>query len=592
MTSAAPITASGRGELLLLVVVELIAVLAAFAGAATAGAFLRLRRLDGVGELLQGKPDAPLVGVDADHEQRELVTHAHHLVGPADRPVRHLGDVQEPVDARLQLDERAEVREPHDLARDARAHRIALRDRRPGVGLDLLEPEGDPLVLLVDVQDLRIDLLPLLEHLGRVADAARPGHVGDVEEAVHTRLQLDERAEVGQVAHLPRDAGPRLVPLLDRRPRVGLDLFHAERDALGGAVDVEDDHLHLVADVHQLGGVTHAACPRHLRDVHEALDAGLELDERPVVGEAHHPTAGLRARRERLLDALPRIRRLLLVAERDAARLPVEVQHDYLDLVADLEDLRRVAHASPAHVGDVQQPVDAAQVDEGAVVGDVLHGAREDHALGEHLERVFLLLLALLLEHGPAGEDDVAAAPVQLDHLRADRLPDHRGEILDGPEVHLRAGEEGLHAHVHRQAPLDDLDDAALDGQALLVRLRDRVPYLDLVGLVLREDDEPLGVFFGLEVHLDLVADPGELAVTVKLVDRDRALALVADVHEDLRGGHLDDAATDDLALLELAAGAFVEPLLHPFLGLSLLSRLAEGALWFVRLHPAWSSSH
>jgi len=144
----------------------------------------------------------------------------------------------------------------------------------------------------------------------------------------------------------------------------------------------------------------------------------------------------------------------------------------------------------------------------------------------------------------------------------------------------------------HRQAPLDDLDDAALDGQALLVRLRDRVPYLDLVGLVLREDDEPLGVLFGLEVHLDLVADPGELAVTVKLVDRDRALALVADVHEDLRGGHLDDAATDDLALLELAAGAFVEPVLHPFLGLSLLSRLAEGALWFVRLHPAWSSSH
>src|SRR5256884_2484446 len=468
MASAPPITARRRGGLLL-VVVEVIPLVAAFARAA-AGALLWRRRLDGVSEFLQREPDAPLVGIDADREQRELVTDADQLVGPGDRSIRHLRDVQEAVHAGLELDERAEVREPAALAGDARAHRVALGDRRPRVGLDLLEPEGDPLVLLVDVEDLRLDLLPLLENFRRVADAAGPGHVGDVQEAIHAGLELDERAEVGQVAYLPRDPRPRAVALLDRRPRVGLDLFHAERDALRGAVDVEHDHVHLVADVHQLGGMTHAARPRHLRDVDEPLDAGLELDEGAVVGEAHHPAAGLRARRERLLHALPRVRRLLLVAERDAARLAVEVQHDHLDLVTDLEDLRRVAHASPAHVGDVQQPVDAAQVDEGAVVGDVLHGAREDHALGEHLERVFLLLLALLLEHGPAGEDDVAAAPVQLDHLCPDRLPNHRGEILDGPEVHLRAGEEGLHAHVHRQAPPDELDDAALHRPALSLR--------------------------------------------------------------------------------------------------------------------------
>src|SRR5213596_3355055 len=435
MTSAAPITATRRGGLVL-VVVELIPVLAALASAA-AGALLRLRRLDRVRELLQREPDAPLVGIDADDEQRELVADADDLVGPVDRPVRHLRDVQEAVHAGLELDERAEVREPHHLAGDARAHRKALGDRRPRVGLDLLEPEGDPLVLLVDVEDLRLEVLPLLEDLRRMADAARPGHVGDVQEAVHAGLELDERAEVGQVAHLARDARPGVVALLDRRPRVGLDLLHPERDALAGAVDVEDDHVDLVADVHQLRWVTHAARPRHLRDVDEPLDAGLQLDEGAVIGEANHLATGLRARRERLLDALPGVRRLLLVAERDAARLAVEVQHDHLDLVADLEDLRGMAHAPPAHVGDVQEAIDAAQVDEGAVVGDVLHGAREHHALGEHLERVLLLLLALLLEDGAAGEDDVAAAPVHLDNLRANRLPDHRGEILDGAEVHL-----------------------------------------------------------------------------------------------------------------------------------------------------------
>src|SRR5207245_9298113 len=92
MTSAAPITATRRGGLLL-VVVEVIPMLAALPSAA-AGALLRPRRLDGVGELLQRDPDAPLVGVDAADEQRELVADADDLVGAGDRPVRHLRAVQ------------------------------------------------------------------------------------------------------------------------------------------------------------------------------------------------------------------------------------------------------------------------------------------------------------------------------------------------------------------------------------------------------------------------------------------------------------------------------------------------------------------
>ena len=39
---------------------------------------------------------------------------------------------------------------------------------------------------------------------------------------------------------------------------------------------------------------------------------------------------------------------------------------------------RRMVDAAPAHVGDVQQAVDAAEVDERAELGDVL-----DHALAE-----------------------------------------------------------------------------------------------------------------------------------------------------------------------------------------------------------------
>ena len=61
---------------------------------------------------------------------------------------------------------------------------------------------------------------------------------------------------------------------------------------------------------------------------------------------------------------------------RDALALPVDVEDLDLDLLADLHHLGRVRHAAVRHVGDVEQAVDAAQVDERAEVGDVL-----DHAL-------------------------------------------------------------------------------------------------------------------------------------------------------------------------------------------------------------------
>ena len=51
-----------------------------------------------------------------------------------------------------------------------------------------------------------------------------------------------------------------------------------------------------------------------------------------------------------------------------------------MTVLADVQRLGRMVDAPPGDVGDVQQAVDAAEIDEGAVVGDVLHHAVEDLA--------------------------------------------------------------------------------------------------------------------------------------------------------------------------------------------------------------------
>ena len=62
-----------------------------------------------------------------------------------------------------------------------------------------------------------------------------------------------------------------------------------------------------------------------------------------------------------------------------------------------------MGEAAPAHVGDVQQAVDAAEVDERTVVGEVLDRAGEDGAFAEVLHGGRALGCSALLPGSPCG---------------------------------------------------------------------------------------------------------------------------------------------------------------------------------------------
>src|SRR5690606_27689830 len=318
--------------------------------------------------------------------------------------------------------ERAEVGELGDLAGDAAADRQALGQGVPGILVELLDAEAEALVLDVDVEHHRLDLVALLEELARVLDALGPGDVGHVHQAVHALLDADEHAEVGDVADLALDDRADGVLVLEERPGVLLDLLHAQRDALGLRIDVEDHGLHLLTDLEHLAGVLEPLGPGHLGDVDQTLDALLDLDERAVVGEGDDLARHAGADRVLLVGAVPGILLDLLEAQADALGGRVELEDHDADLVAHVEHLARVADATPGHVRDVEQAVDAAEVDERTVVGEVLDLALEDGALGEVLEGLLLELLALLLEQDAAAEHDVAALLVELDDLELELL--------------------------------------------------------------------------------------------------------------------------------------------------------------------------
>ncbi len=74
----------------------------------------------------------------------------------------------------------------------------------------------------------------------------------------------------------------------------------------------------------------------------------------------------------------------------------------------------------PGELGDVDQAVDAAQVNEGTEVNDGGNGALEAHALDELGQDLGALVLAALLEDNATGEDDVVAVAIHLDDAGLD----------------------------------------------------------------------------------------------------------------------------------------------------------------------------
>src|SRR5664280_380852 len=251
-------------------------------------------------------------------------------------------------------------------------------------------------------------------------------------------------------------------------PGVAHGLLETERNAALDRIDFEDLHLDLLRGRDDLAGMHVLLGPRHFRHVDQALDARLQFDEGAVVGDVGDAAFELSSDRELGLDALPRVVEQLLHAERDAVSLVIDLDDLDLHRLADIEHLGRMIDAPPGDVGDVQQAVDAAQIHEGAVVGDVLDHAVNDLALFEILHQLLALLGSRLFQHGAAGDHDVAAAAIHFQNL--ERLIDvHQWrDVADRTDVHLRTRQEGHGAvEIDGEAALDLVEDDA--GNLLVV---------------------------------------------------------------------------------------------------------------------------
>ena len=174
----------------------------------------------------------------------------------------------------------------------------------------------------------------------------------------------------------------------------------------------------------------------------------------------------------------------LLHAQRNAPLLGIDLEHSGFDLLAHREHVCGFVDAAPGDFAYVQQTVHAAQIDEGAVVGEAADRAAYGFALANL--RVATLLYASLFFFGERAPIDhyIFFGGIELDDAAADFLPHQLFHFGGIAHAAARGRHECADSNIHAESALDHARDRAYNRRFLGEGLLQRRPIRGLRNLL------------------------------------------------------------------------------------------------------------
>ena len=213
-----------------------------------------------------------------------------------DLDIRQLGDVDQPLNAGLDLGERAKIDHVGHQALDQLAQLVRFLDHGPRLWLQALQTEANAFPVVIQPQDIDLDLLADTHHLSGVPDpppaqfrqmhqtirtaqidkCAKGTKAGDPAGAYLTLTQLRQQSLALRPAPLPLRAGGRQ----DQAALAAIDLDHLDHQLVA---DPFREALQAILLI-QPGGES-----RHLGSGHKAPDL-FDRDDQPALVVANHLT--------------------------------------------------------------------------------------------------------------------------------------------------------------------------------------------------------------------------------------------------------------------------------------------------------------
>ena len=336
-------------------------------------------------------------------------------------------------------------------------------------------------------------------------------------------------------------------------------LLNGQGDATTLEIDVDDLDHNFLANGDNLVRNLDVALSQ-LGDVNQALDALLDANEGAERNELGDLTRNDLAHSVGAGEYAPRIFLGSLQGQGNALAVQIDVQNLNGYLVTNGDNLRWVVDVLPRQLGNVNQAVDTAEIDEGAEVDDGGNNALADLALLQLVQELGANLGLGLLQVRTAGQNNVVALLVQLDDLCFQLLADVRLQVTDATHLNEGCRQEATQADIQDEAALDNLDNGTGNRLFLGLQLLDGAPCALVLRALLGQDQATFLVLLGENKCVNLIADLNNLVrvdvvLDGQLAGRDNTFGLVSDVQQYLVVVNLDDGTLDNVTIVEVLDG-------------------------------------
>ena len=141
------------------------------------------------------------------------------------------------------------------------------------------------------------------------------------------------------------------------------------------------------------------------------------LNESPVISHNHYFTLHTVTHFQVCTQSIPRMRSQLFQTKSYTFLLVIEVKNNNVQLLIQLNDLVRVVYAAPRKVGNVDQSVYTAQVNEYSVRGDIFNSTFKYLSFFQFRNDIFLLLFQLSLDKSFVRYNNVLEFLVDFNHF-------------------------------------------------------------------------------------------------------------------------------------------------------------------------------
>src|SRR5436190_845304 len=115
------------------------------------------------------------------------------------------------------------------------------------------------------------------------------------------------------------------------------------------------------------------------------------------------------------------------------------------------------------HIADVKNPVDAAQIHEGAVAGNIFDRSFQNDPFFQNLEDFLFEAIPLFFQQRPTGDNHVSPRSIVFENYKPVRRPDEAVQVAAGADIDVRAWKKARNPNIHSESTFNLADNMPLN---------------------------------------------------------------------------------------------------------------------------------